>query len=396
MRVPVPLAGERPAPEETRPELSWSSHAWRYAVCLIVSALAWGPVVLPEWREHRALFWFEIAAGVAAYVMVHFRRRFPIAVALGTAALGSVSGIAGGPATLAGISVATARRPVQILVVGLANLVAGVAYSRIAPFEQQESLWLTVGLSLVFVTAMMGWGMYLGSRRELLWTLRRRAERAEEERDLRVAQARVTERTRIAREMHDVLAHRITQVSMQAGALGFRDDLSADRLRDGLSHIQAQANEALHELRGILGVLREDSTGQPVAEPQPTYGDVATLVEEARASGINVDLDDSVDQEGPRVPDAVGRTVYRIIQEGLTNARKHAPGALVSIRLSGGPDEGLDVELRNPLGFPSTSTPGAGLGLVGLRERAELRGGRLEQGRDHGAFVLRAWIPWAT
>jgi signal transduction histidine kinase len=279
--------------------------------------------------------------------------------------------------------------------VGLANLAAGIAYSLIAPAEQRESLWLTVVLNLVVVTAMLGWGMYLGSRRELLWTLRARAQRAEDERDVRVSQAKATERARIAREMHDVLAHRITQVSMQAGALGFRDDLEPARLREGLAQIQAQANQALHELRGVLGVLREDGTG-PTAQPQPTYGDVARLVEEARASGSNVELTDLVDPAGPPVPDVLGRTVYRIVQEGLTNARKHAPGAVVTVLLNGSPQDGLAVVLRNPLGFPTSSTPGAGLGLIGLRERTELRGGRLQHGRDRGTFVLRAWLPWQS
>jgi signal transduction histidine kinase len=391
---------DRPTPEETRPPLTWASHAWRYALCLVISGLAWSEVVTIEWRDHRTLFWLELSAGVLSYVLVHFRRRAPLLVAVVIAALTTVSSVAGGPATLAAVSLATARRPGQIVLVGIAGLTAAMGYSVLAPSMVSSSLGVTFGVNLVFIVGILGWGMYLGSRRELLWTLRRRAQRAEDERDLRVAQARVTERTRIAREMHDVLAHRITQVSMQAGALGFRDDLAADRLREGLAHIQNQANEALHELRGILGVLREDGTGQPAAQPQPTYGDVARLVAEARASGSNVQLDDQVDQEGQPVPDAVGRTVYRIVQEGLTNARKHAPGALVSINLTGGPERGIAVELRNPLGFnpfpTATSAPGAGLGMVGLRERTELRGGRLHHGLDRGDFVLRAWIPWAT
>lgn len=392
----VPFEGRRPTAEETRPPLTRWGHAWRYVACVVISALAWAEVVLVEWRDHRPLFWLELGVGLLAFVAVHLRRRAPLQVALLLIAATTVSSAAGGPATLAAVSLATARRPGQIVAAGVTALAAGMGYSEIAPIMVSESRWVTLGVNLVATVGVLGWGMYLGSRRELLWTLRTRAQRAEDERDLRMGQARVTERTRIAREMHDVLAHRITQVSMQAGALGFREDLPADRLRDGLAQIQAQANEALQELRGILGVLREDGTGQPVAAPQPTYDDVARLVEDARASGSNVELVDGVDPGEEGVPDAVGRTVYRIVQEGLTNARKHAPGALVSIRLAGGHDQGVSVELRNPLGFPSTATPGAGLGLVGLRERAELRGGRLEHGRDHGAFVLRAWIPWAA
>ncbi len=110
----------------------------------------------------------------------------------------------------------------------------------------------------------------------------------------------------------------------------------------------------------------------------------------------DIELEDLVDPSGPVVPDAAGRTVYRIVQEGMTNARKHAPGALLTIRITGTPDDGIDVQLRNPLGFGPTHTPGAGLGLVGLTERAELRGGLLESGLDGSTFVLHGWIPWGT
>ncbi len=96
------------------------------------------------------------------------------------------------------------------------------------------------------------------------------------------------------------------------------------------------------------------------------------------------------------MPDVVGRTVYRIVQEGITNARKHAPGARLTIQVSGSPEDGVDILLRNPLGFGPTATPGSGLGLVGLSERAELRGGRLETRRDGSTFVLHGWIPWAA
>ena len=95
------------------------------------------------------------------------------------------------------------------------------------------------------------------------------------------------------------------------------------------------------------------------------------------------------------VPPDTGRDAYRVVQEALTNARKHAPGTLLRVELSGSPEDGLDVTMRNPLGFGS-STPGAGLGLVGLTERAELRGGRLEAYRNGAHFVLHGWIPWAA
>jgi signal transduction histidine kinase len=236
--------------------------------------------------------------------------------------------------------------------------------------------------------------MYIGSRRELMWTLRARAERAEAEQELRVAQARGTERARIAREMHDVLAHRISQISLHAGALAYRSDLTPEETRASAEVIRDKAHEALTDLRGVLGVLRDATTGERLRAPQPTFADLPRLLDEARESGTRVELEDLV--EGGDVPDAAGRTVYRIVQEGITNARKHAPGALVTVRISGGPDDGIEVLLRNPVGFGPSRTPGAGLGLVGLAERAELRGGRLDHGREGSTFVLRGWIPWTA
>lgn len=329
-----------------------------------------------------------------AYVLVWFRRSAPTTIALTIAAMSTFSGIAAGPATLAAVSVATLRRPGPIIAVGVTNFVCAQAYTLVSPWELEQTVWVSVLVNLVVNGAMMGWGMYLGSRREVVWTLRERVRLAEQDQEHRMTWARSTERARIAREMHDVLAHRITQVSMQAGALGFREDLPATELRRGLAQVQEQANHALRDLRGILGVLRDDS-GQVLAGPQPTYDDVAALVAEAIDSGMQLEYDDAIAPEhAAAVPDVVGRTVYRIVQEGLTNARKHAPGAHITMSVSGDPEHGIDVTLRNPLGFASTATPGAGLGLVGLRERAELRGGRLDQYRDGHAFVLHGWIPW--
>jgi signal transduction histidine kinase len=157
--------------------------------------------------------------------------------------------------------------------------------------------------------------------------------------------------------------------------------------------IREKAHEALTDLRGVLGVLR-DADGELALAPQPTYADVGRLVDDARQGGLHVELRDDVTVP-EAVPLAAGRTLYRIVQEGITNARKHAPGTLLTVALSGSPDDGLEVVLRNPLGFGS-ATPGAGLGLVGLSERAELRGGRIEAHREGASFVLHGWIPWAA
>ena len=175
----------------------------------------------------------------------------------------------------------------------------------------------------------------------------------------------------------------------------FRDDLTAAEMRTSAQVIQEKAHEALTDLRGVLGVLRDDA-GERLDAPQPRQVVVRRLVDDARGNGLDLDYVDLLDGDPREVPDAVGRTLYRIVQEGITNARKHAPGARLSIRVSGSPEDGIDIRLCNPVGFGPTGTPGSGLGLVGLTERAELRGGRIEHHLDGSTFVLHGWIPWAA
>jgi signal transduction histidine kinase len=362
---------------------------------MAISMLVWWTVLPNQWNDHRMLFWVDAALGVVSFVLVWFRRRWPLTVAVATAVLSGFSGLASGPASLAAVSLATRRVVWQVVVVGLVGLVAAQFFTVTQPVEHEDPYWLTLTVNTVFGVAVLAWGMYVGSRRELLWTLRDRADRAEAEQELRAGKARGDERARIAREMHDVLAHRISQVSMHAGALAFRDDLTADDMRESAAVIQSQANQALHELRGVLGVLRDQETGERLDSPQPTYDDVVGLVEAAREHGMHVEFTAALPEDDP-VPEASGRTVYRIVQEGLTNAAKHAPGCTVFVQLSGSPEDGIDVLVRNPFGFGRTVTPGAGLGLVGLEERTELRGGRLEHRTDGSMFVLHGWIPWAA
>nr|WP_246416098.1 histidine kinase [Nocardioides luti] len=369
---------------------------WRLALMLLISAVAWGPVLQRQWTDHHALLWADVLIGVPAYVLVTWRRRWPLPMALVLGAVSSFSGLAAGPATLAAVSLATRRRLWPIAAVAVVTLCAGQTFSTMQPANGADPYWVTLSINAAFTAGILGWGMYIGSRRELLWTLRSRAERAEAEQELRVARARGNERARIAREMHDVLAHRISQISMHAGALGYREDLTADEMRASAVVIQEKAHEALTDLRGVLGVLRDTETGELLHTPQPTYADLPVLVQEVQETGLHVEYHDLLERDDVAVPDAAGRTVYRIVQEGITNARKHAPGALLTIQVSGSPTDGIDILLRNPLGFGRSRTPGAGLGLVGLAERAVLRGGRLEHRRDGSTFVLHGWIPWTA
>jgi signal transduction histidine kinase len=386
---------DRPRPEEYAPALTVWGYALRLVGVLAVSAIAWGPLA-PDEVDNLGLLLLDVACGVAAFVLMFFRRRWPVPVAVITGVLSAFSGLAAGPAVLCAVSVATRRRLWQIALVGVVAILAGQAVVRVQPVQGGDPEWLTLTVNTIFTVGVLGWGMYIGSRRELIWTLRHRAERAEAEQDLRVQQARANERARIAREMHDVLAHRISQISMHAGALAFRDDLTADQMRTNAGVIQSAAHDALDDLRSVLGVLRDVRTGEPLDQPQPTYADLPRLVTAAQESGLHIDYVDLVRADDGVVPDVVGRTVYRIVQEGITNARKHAPGARLSIEVSGSPEDGVDITLRNPLGFGPTATPGSGLGLIGLSERAELRGGRLESHREGATFVLHGWIPWAA
>jgi signal transduction histidine kinase len=195
--------------------------------------------------------------------------------------------------------------------------------------------------------------------------------------------------------MHDVLAHRISLVSMHAGALSYRTDLGAEEVSRSAAVIHENAHQALTDLRQVLGVLREDEGTTSVHTPQPSFEDVHQLVHEAVRAGMNVDLHVGV-ADDRRMPEQVGRTVYRIVQEALTNARKHAPGTKVTVTVTGDVEDGVTVEVVNPMPLRrmAPAAPGAGLGLVGLAERAELAGGRLHHLREGRNFMLAGWLPW--
>jgi signal transduction histidine kinase len=252
-------------------------------------------------------------------------------------------------------------------------------------------------LGAVCVSGALAWGLYVRARRLLLASLLERAQRAEAEQELRVQQARHLERARIAREIHDVLAHRISLLSLHAGALELRPTAPPETIASAAGVIRSSAHQVLEDLREVIGVLRVDQPDEPPERPQPDLAGLEALAAEARAAGGTVTLDNAI-ADPAAVPATIGRAAYRIVQEGLTNARKHAPGRPVTVTAGGAPGEGLTVEVRNPLspGGARAAIPGGGTGLIGLAERAAIAGGRLEHGATAGGFRLAAWLPWSV
>ena len=197
--------------------------------------------------------------------------------------------------------------------------------------------------------------------------------------------------------MHDVLAHRISLLSLHAGALEFRPDAPPEEIARAAEVIRASARQALQDLRAVIGMLRDGTDGEAPQPPQPTLAGLPGLLEESRAAGMLLHADIHV-ADPAAVPELVGRNALRIVQEALTNARKHATSAAVELRLEGAPGKGLTIEVRNRAAVLAAGTaeiPGSGTGLVGLAERAALSGGHLDHGLDeNGDFRLHAWLPW--
>ncbi len=367
-------------PDLQPPPLRRWQWAWRYAVAILISLAAWTSVAGAEWSHMRWMLWLDLFIGMVGFVAYGFHRRWPVGVAVLTTVLGAVSGSVAGVGVLAFISMATRRRWREIVVVAGLNLLAGApVFEYVTPGSTPE--WYLV---LVFNTLATGIavaiGLYIGARRELLATLRERAERAEREQAMRVAQARANERSRIAREMHDVLAHRISLVALHAGALTYRTDLSPRETTEAADVIQKNAHQALVDLREILGVLRDTDTQAAGRRAPPTDArrSARALIEDERRAGARIRLSSSVPLE--QVPASIGRNAFRMVQESLTNARKHAPDTTVDVHVEGEAGGTLRVEVRNPLrvGAAISAVPGSGLGLIGLSERADLSGGGLE------------------
>lgn len=328
--------------------------------------------------------------GCAAVLL---RRRWPVPLAVVLLLAGARTHYLTGPALVAVFTVA-ANRPWRSTawVAALAFAPLPFLLWRVAelPADRADSALIYFAL----LAGAIGWGLFRRSRQQLITSLRERAELAEADAELRAERARREAREEIAREMHDVLGHRLSLLSVYAGALEFNLHAPRTEIARAAGVIRESAHLAQRDLADVIGVLRVASAEGE--RPQPDLADLARLVTEVRATGGRIELTGPPD--GPPPPAVVGRTAYRIVQEALTNARKHAPGAAVAVRVTGSPAHRLTVEVHNPLppgaALPAHPSKGGGQGLIGLAERARLVGGDLMAGPTGGGFQVCAWIPW--
>ncbi|MFI6617772.1 sensor histidine kinase [Streptomyces sp. NPDC050528] len=340
--------------------------------------------------------WAVNPISLVAIGALWWRRRWPTAVAV-VAIVAATITPAVVPLIIALFTVAVLRPARTILTVALLALLPIPAHFLSSPYVSGVPIANAVILG-VLIAAAVGWGLFVRSLSE-------RTERAEAEAVLRAQRAQREAREDIAREMHDVLAHRLSLLSVHAGALEFNAGASAQETTRAAAVIRESSHQALEDLQVVLQVLRspDGSPGADGPAPRTRTGlaEVPDLVRESREAGMKIDLDaDGVDMDsvarGAGPTGIAGLAAYRFVQEGLTNARKHAPGAPVRVTIAGGPGDGLTLELSNPAGpgGPRDGVPGSGQGLIGLTERVALAGGRFGHGKDGAEYALRAWLPW--
>ncbi|URN08952.1 sensor histidine kinase [Actinomadura madurae] len=336
-----------------------------------------------------------LSAGLIAPLVL--RRTFPRAVFVAVVLVSGVQcllGVIPVPANLAVLMVLytitanyTFRWGVAaVLVVEAGSVMATVRYPSGAQDRRFTFIMLTVMVAGVYIL-----GLHMRTRRAYLRSVEERAARLELERDNEVRMAMAAERARIARELHDVVAHNVSVIVVQADGAAYAIDTDVGRARQALDTISSTGRMALAEMRRLLGVLRETDDAGAFA-PQPGVAQLDDLVEQVRASGLTV----SYEVEGTRAAMSEGRqlTVYRIVQEALTNTLKHGgPRVNVSVRLRYAEDA-LEIRVEDDGRGAAASNDGRGHGLAGMRERVAVYGGSVRMGpRAGGGFEVVASVP---
>jgi signal transduction histidine kinase len=338
---------------------------------------------------------------VAAVAPLGVRRRLPATAFAACAVMASLQGllsepITGSAALLVSFYTVAARRSRRATGVAAGVVAAGsVAISAtLSNAGTTSKVAILVFLTALAVTAGV-LGINVGTRRAYLAALADRAARLERDRDQQARLAAAAERARIAREMHDIVAHNLSVMIALADGATFAlrepgSPASAAQAARAVDSVSATGREALAQMRGLLGVLRDERSEPATTAPQPRLGDLDDLVEQVRHAGLPVTL--TVAGGRRELPADVELTVFRIVQESLTNVLKHAgPGARAEVRLRYD-DEGVDIEVANTgrgapgdaSGGPPPPAPAGGRGIAGMRERAGLHGGTLSAGPGPG------------
>jgi signal transduction histidine kinase len=365
------------APGGRRSARDWVVDVALFGVAVVIGVLGLASITAD--RSDAGIV-IDFIVGTAVCATLWVRRRYPVEVAVVAVVVAAFFAMAGGAALVAVFNAAIrASRRALVAIVAL-TLVSGAIFPLLYPSD--GAWWSQLLFGCLLIAVALGWGLFTRARREVIRSLRDRAERLESEQRLRVQQAQEAERRRIAREMHDVLAHRLSLLSLHAGALEFRPDASPEEVSEAAGVIRETAQTALQELRDVIGVLRDEAEGT-LQPPQPTLAQLPALIEESRAAGMRIRLNMDVPVDDS-LPAAVGRTAYRVVQEGLTNARKHARAAAVDVTISAS-DHSLIVRVANkapgrrPGDRNARLRRGArrtGRARLAPRRRAEARDGR--------------------
>jgi signal transduction histidine kinase len=340
--------------------------------------------------------WLTVPLALLIAASVAVRRRHPLAVAafvmIAFTALflghGTQQNVALGIAFFCawyGLAVWTDTRG---FLAGCGILVATNAVTQLGPHSSANNF---VQFTVVPLVAMLIARRAVRDRQLRAEALEARAEALEREQELRARDAVAEERARIARELHDLVAHNVSLMVVQAGAERHALPEEQASTREVLGSIEQAGRQALVEARRLLGMLRRKDDREDL-EPQPSLDLVGALVEQVQRAGLPVDL--TIEGERAALPAGVDLCAYRVVQESLTNALKHAGPAQASVLLRYAP-RALDIEVCDDgRGAPVANGNGSGHGLIGMRERVALYGGELHAGpRPGGGFEIRAHLP---
>jgi signal transduction histidine kinase len=337
-------------------------------------------------------------SGVALFILVLFatlpialRRRLPLEVFAITLTAGVISDLIGGPFQFAGALVglytvaAYLGRPRSIYAAGasgIATVVTSIGDSG-TPMAQVSAILAVFAGSWLL-------GDNIRTRRAYLRELEDRADRLEREREESIRRAAADEQARIARELHDIITHNVSVMTVQAAAAGDVFETHPGRVREALDSIESTGREALTELRRLLGRVHPEDAGAALA-PQPGLARLDALLEQVRAAGLQVQL--TVEGTPHELPIGLDLSAYRIVQEALTNILKHAQASKATVRIRYEPDA-IALEVIDDGRGPAADDAERGQGIIGMRERAALVGGALRVGRaPGGGFAVDARIP---